>query len=449
MSEFPISDLQLPDEPNRGFSIARETGDGLQSTQRLFTEAFPLGQQLPDNPLVIESLREQFAQSGGVLYRSRDVAQYSEIVSVARVTLEVDLSESEFGAISAIMAKKGLSQSPDAVIDALVNGDEDIEQVLHEPVARASLHAINELDEIDSRLLNTALRKAGTVGFLQDLDEREVAELQQVCEIFELESGGSVVHLANFSSKQLSEEQLRQIVNAFRGAEDVSGGRTPDLLDAIIIVPANHPAMYEEFDDGKGGVVIKRSAAITRNRTIIVSDEMILPAEEVQLPEGLMATDGYDDSEYSDLPFTVASHPAYEGHHLEINVAHELAHVLLMHRPFVEPDKTTIEGVASLQAAGKYSHTTYGRDHPEEGLAETLAGLFAGGEAANAIETEYIKLALSELERIHGKRREGPQFVRCRDVGLDDPSRFAPRLSNRALPPVVTNKIILTIHDSG
>lgn len=391
-------DHQLPDEPNRGFTIERKQGAE--------HEPVPIDEVLRTD---VDFRAEDFAKKyvdGEILTTMVEDAWEDYIVRGMRgfiVTFPVPKATYE----AAVAAERIAPVAHDETgrVAPLTPGYEQLDDLLDEDAKREAVATWYKKQARDLKFEH--------IDDLDDVPDRET--LTEVSEAYELQSGGRSVRLINFSRTSLSDSQLSQAVNAVRSTADRSGGEVLDRLDTIAILPAHHASLEKVITREDGTEVRLAKNAYQTPHVLVVSEKMLWPPEQ-RPPRSAESKALFEKHRLPDEPTEGDGAPAYtvsEGR-WEVTLAHELGHIGLP------------ESQQQYAALPKPAPTLYGRTNNQEHLAELEAAAYIGGAAALAVpESQREALAKVRAEQRGSqddhqpfKRPLGPQFITCMQLDI-------------------------------
>lgn len=265
-------DRQLENEPNRGFRIYLESERSREPVpvdEVLPSLAKRFAQEYVDSKLPIKNVDDAWTgmrdgSPGFITFFPVNASKYNEAVANGEAAADIF---GEDGKVSAL--KPGASALEDLI--GPVTKRDTVEAYYYKQENGIKAKYIDDLEGIT------------------DQDRRDARhELEQVSEAYEFTDGGKSIRLINFSTRQLTEEQLRQATNAVRAISDKSGGELFDRLDTIAIVPEEYRSMRQDVKMPDGHMETVPTNGYKSPRLLAISDRIIKPPEERKpLPEGI------------------------------------------------------------------------------------------------------------------------------------------------------------------
>ncbi|HLZ15336.1 MAG TPA: hypothetical protein VKQ34_05115 [Candidatus Saccharimonadales bacterium] len=323
-------------------------------------------------------------------------------------------------------------------VDEGVFGSEG--KVMHtEPGAEklAALVAPDDKRTSIERYYEKQPRTAGRV-YIDDIDGIEYPEaLEEISQGYELTDGDRSVRLLNFSPTRLSDEQLRQAVNAVRAASDRTGGAVLEKLYTIAILPKDHPSLQMKVRQADGTTSLVRRGGYQAPHLLALTEDLLLPADQQPGPSA-ESTKYFDSQRLPDEPIEGPGSPkkTVSSGRWEGTLAHELTHIALDEEQYT----ANVPGPAP---------TLYGRSKTIEHVAELGAAQHMGGEDASAVPPDQ-RQALDQLwqqkrgsdDGVTFRQPQGPHFIRCRELDLTQgPLPLRLRDPGRPLPTEVTYRL--------
>ncbi len=264
--------------------------------------------------------------------------------------------------------------------------------------------------------------------FLGDMSQRNISE------IFDFTEGGNTIRVVNLGDHRMRPVHLRQLSNAMRAASEShkSAGRLFEKVRIVAILPKADSLLTYEYENGE-----KVQAAGSAYR-----DEGVVLLSDISLEPPAPSQERKKDSFFSrakELGRTALSFlgpkqikPKGNWHttektfqiNFEDTAYHELVHMMV-------PNEQEAEFAAAVEGDNPVTH---GQWHVREDVAESATGEFMGGWAAQRVNTSRRK-AMKHIWSIVSKhpepyeppkpgephlgpRREGPAYVRCREVNI-------------------------------
>jgi hypothetical protein len=472
----PVSDLQQPGEPYRGYELPpgygpqdQELSDQQRHTFSPLNEVFPNGVTIPHEPAVGDVVASGILRSpgGDLVYNSQVIQQYMhspDRSSFARRDAVIELDEDQVRQLVIDLClprdeqgykeareQEAKSYAADPRMHELSYGprrytadtyDTFLETHLAQTVTevlRGEYRDYTASPRID-KIIQPSKRRAFEAAVLErpeeyidlcenalfaDFSETRLAALESVSELFELDDGKHPMYLANLSEWKMSKEQLGQIVNAVRSVADESSGTLSKTTRVVTILPEHHPLFLTQGPEqnGRDTVILSRGIYWGRD-TVGISDYFLKPSEaRLPLPDNLY----YEPpAEGEKREFHTPDFLPNEGeaHALEIVTYHELMHALLRAKRLAQQFEQMI--------GDEPPHVQYGDGSTGEDMSETAASMHVGGAAAEAIGSEHVAAALRVLGEV---RQQGIDTRRSMPEELQDNDEYQEGTADVELGP--------------
>jgi|GEM_PF-2159298 len=419
-------DRQLPDEPDQGYRIERTEAHEPVSVESAFPakdsdeRATEFARHYVDGTLPLNIVEDawkgvQSGEPGFVAYFGVPASRYKAAVESGSIP------DGLFDTTGKVMhTEPGASE-----LGTLLTQDEKeqaVEAYYHKEVKQVQRYYIDDLEGVKTA---------------NGLDARDT--LQILSEGYDLTDGGKSIRLLNFSTQKLSEEQLRQAVNAVRSISDKSAGGLFDQLRTITILPEDSPCLRQEVTLLDGTKVNAPLNGFKEPNALALSDRLLKTSEE-RTPSPVNTGAFFDKHLLPHEPTEGPNKPPKKvsDNEWELTLAHELAHIGI---PEEAQKMIPLTGVAP---------TLYGRWNKAEWIAELGAAEYAGEDAAIAVPQDQRE-ALSAMwqyekgskdEGVTYGREQGPRYVVCRELDIAKPLPMRPKNPGHALVTDITYRLL-------